>query len=91
MASPSQLQIITDLPRLPARSADSNKGMYGRVLVVAGSKGMSGAAVLSGKRGFAGRRGPGARRLSARDPAHCRGGQPMLHDRCAGSGCRGPA
>jgi ADP-dependent NAD(P)H-hydrate dehydratase len=29
------------------RAADSNKGSYGRILVIAGSRGMSGAAVLS--------------------------------------------
>src|SRR5262245_51042240 len=37
---------ITQLPVLPPRAADSNKGDFGRVLVVAGSRGMSGAAVL---------------------------------------------
>jgi ADP-dependent NAD(P)H-hydrate dehydratase len=36
----------TDLPFLPPRPADANKGSFGRVLVVAGSRGMSGAAVL---------------------------------------------
>ena len=40
------VQVITQMPTLPARPADSNKGMFGRVLVVAGSRGMSGAAVL---------------------------------------------
>src|SRR5262249_13652174 len=30
------------------RPPDSNKGMYGRILVIAGSRGMSGAAVLCG-------------------------------------------
>lgn len=39
---------ITDVPRLPPRRPDSHKGDYGRVLVVAGSRGMSGAAVLCG-------------------------------------------
>ncbi len=39
-------EIITQLPVLPRRSADSNKVTFGRVLVVAGSRGMSGAAVL---------------------------------------------
>jgi ADP-dependent NAD(P)H-hydrate dehydratase len=34
------------LPRLPPRRPDSNKGTYGRVLVVGGSRGMSGAAAL---------------------------------------------
>jgi NAD(P)H-hydrate epimerase len=38
----------TDLPTLPPRPADSNKGTYGRVLIVAGSRGMSGAAALAG-------------------------------------------
>src|SRR6516162_1882456 len=37
---------VTALPRLPPRAPDSNKGQFGRVLVVAGSRGMSGAAVL---------------------------------------------
>jgi hydroxyethylthiazole kinase-like uncharacterized protein yjeF len=39
---------ITEVPKLPPRKADSNKGTYGRILVVAGSRGMSGAAVLCG-------------------------------------------
>src|SRR5262249_5739642 len=42
------LQTITELPRLARRAPDSNKGSYGKVLVVAGSRGMSGAAVLCG-------------------------------------------
>src|SRR5207253_5032866 len=41
-------EVIHALPRLAPRPADSNKGNFGRVLVVAGSRGMSGAAVLSG-------------------------------------------
>jgi ADP-dependent NAD(P)H-hydrate dehydratase len=40
------LELVTGLPRLAPRSADSNKGDFGRVLVIAGSRGMSGAAVL---------------------------------------------
>jgi ADP-dependent NAD(P)H-hydrate dehydratase len=43
---PPNLQLITDVPHLAPRAADSNKGTFGRVLVVAGSRGMSGAAVL---------------------------------------------
>ncbi len=39
---------IVDVPKLPSRKADSNKGTYGRILVVAGSRGMSGAAILCG-------------------------------------------
>src|SRR5262245_9698270 len=37
---------VTALPVLAPRPAESNKGNFGRVLVVAGSRGMSGAAVL---------------------------------------------
>jgi ADP-dependent NAD(P)H-hydrate dehydratase len=44
-ASPS-LHTVTDVPSLPPRPVDANKGTFGRVLVVAGSRGMSGAAVL---------------------------------------------
>src|SRR5437763_3065039 len=41
-------EVVHALPRLAARPADANKGNFGRVLVVAGSRGMSGAAVLCG-------------------------------------------
>ena len=44
----SEIQRITTLPRLQPRCADAHKGDFGRVLIVAGSRGMSGAAVLSG-------------------------------------------
>ncbi|MBT6641911.1 MAG: NAD(P)H-hydrate dehydratase [Planctomycetaceae bacterium] len=37
----------TDLPRLPRRLSDSSKYDYGRVVIVAGSRGMAGAAALS--------------------------------------------
>jgi ADP-dependent NAD(P)H-hydrate dehydratase len=37
---------VTAVPSLPPRAADGNKGTFGRVLVIAGSRGMSGAAVL---------------------------------------------
>lgn len=36
-----------DLDQLPRRRADGNKGTFGKLLVIAGSKGMSGAAYLS--------------------------------------------
>jgi NAD(P)H-hydrate epimerase len=42
------IERISTLPTLPKRPADSNKGMFGRVLVVAGSRGMAGAAALVG-------------------------------------------
>ncbi len=37
---------------LPIRRADSNKGSYGKLLVIAGSKGMSGAAFLNGSAAY---------------------------------------
>jgi NAD(P)H-hydrate epimerase len=42
------MDVVTQLPVLPPRLTDSNKGNFGRVLVVAGSRGMSGAAILAG-------------------------------------------
>jgi ADP-dependent NAD(P)H-hydrate dehydratase len=44
----SKLQRVKSLPPPPARPEDANKGTFGRVLIVAGSRGMSGAACLSG-------------------------------------------
>lgn len=41
-----------DLKRLPARNNYSNKGTFGKVLIIAGSKGMSGAACLSAKAAY---------------------------------------
>lgn len=47
MASvPEEVVNVRELPQLAARSPDGHKGTYGRVLVVAGSRGMSGAAIL---------------------------------------------
>jgi NAD(P)H-hydrate epimerase len=40
-------EVVTALPVLPKRPADSHKGTFGHVLVVAGSRGMSGAAILT--------------------------------------------
>jgi ADP-dependent NAD(P)H-hydrate dehydratase len=47
MESPT-LEHVLEQPRLPARAADAHKGDYGRVLVIAGSKGLAGAAILAG-------------------------------------------
>lgn len=41
-----------DLDGLPKRSSWSNKGTYGKVLLIAGSENMSGAAYLSGKAAY---------------------------------------
>ena len=38
---------------LPKRPADSNKGTFGKVLLIAGSRGMSGAAYLSARAAYA--------------------------------------
>lgn len=43
-----------DLKRLPKRKSHSNKGTYGKVLVVAGSVNMAGAAYLSAAAAYAG-------------------------------------
>ncbi len=37
-----------DLERMPVRAAYANKGSFGKVLLIAGSRGMSGAAYLAG-------------------------------------------
>jgi NAD(P)H-hydrate epimerase len=46
MTNASAPEIVTELPVLVPRPADSNKGTFGRALIVAGSRRMSGAAVL---------------------------------------------
>ena len=43
-----ELERVQGLPRLPARAEASHKGNFGRVLIVAGSRGMAGAAALVG-------------------------------------------
>jgi NAD(P)H-hydrate epimerase len=40
---------VCEVPRLPPRRPDGHKGTYGTVQVVAGSRGMAGAAVLAGR------------------------------------------
>jgi ADP-dependent NAD(P)H-hydrate dehydratase len=42
------IERIAELPALPQRPDDAHKGSYGRVLIIAGSRGMSGAACLAG-------------------------------------------
>lgn len=48
MTPPADPLVVVDVPKLPPRAADAHKGTFGKVLVVAGSVGMSGAAVLAG-------------------------------------------
>lgn len=40
---------VTDIPTLPIRDDDSHKGTFGKALIIAGSMGMSGAAILAGR------------------------------------------
>lgn len=44
----TELPRETTIPRLPPRNPEGHKGTYGRVLIVAGSEGMAGAAGLAG-------------------------------------------
>jgi NAD(P)H-hydrate epimerase len=43
------MQKVTEIPRLAPRKSDAHKGDFGRVLIVAGSVGMSGAAAIAGR------------------------------------------
>ncbi len=43
------MQLIETIPKLKPRLADAHKGDFGKVLIVAGSLGMSGAAALAGR------------------------------------------
>jgi NAD(P)H-hydrate epimerase len=45
----TQLRELTEILIPPARSAAGHKGTFGKVLIVAGSLGMTGAAILAGK------------------------------------------
>lgn len=45
---PALPPITRDLPTLPVRAATAHKGQVGRIAIMAGSTGMSGAAVLAG-------------------------------------------
>lgn len=44
----STTNTLSDLPMLHTRAADSHKGDYGKVLLIGGSRGMSGAITLAG-------------------------------------------
>lgn len=43
---------LSDLYQLPKRQAHSNKGTYGKLLLIAGTKNMAGAAILSAKAAY---------------------------------------
>jgi len=42
------IKCVIELPQLPQRSERAHKGMFGRVLIIGGSRGMSGAVCLAG-------------------------------------------
>ena len=43
------MQVIEEIPKLKARAVDAHKGDFGKVCIIAGSMGMSGAAALAGR------------------------------------------
>ena len=43
------MQIIENVPKLKPRAVDAHKGDFGKVCIIAGSRGMSGAAALAGR------------------------------------------
>jgi NAD(P)H-hydrate epimerase len=43
------MQLIETIPKLKPRAANAHKGDFGKVLIIAGSMGMSGAAALAGR------------------------------------------
>jgi len=42
-----KLQTINEIPKLKPRAADAHKGDFGKVCIIVGSIGMSGAAALA--------------------------------------------
>ena len=62
------LDRVENLPALPRRERESHKGTYGRVLLVAGSRGLTGAAILSGLGALRG--GAGLVSLAVPEPAY---------------------
>jgi len=43
------MQVVRNIPKLKPRAPDAHKGDFGRVAIIAGSLGMSGAAALAGR------------------------------------------
>src|SRR4029079_10603946 len=69
-------EIVTTLPTLAPRAEESHKWTSGHVLVVAGSRGMSGAAILCGSAALRG--GSGLVTVATPEPAQpiVAGGKP---------------
>ncbi len=61
------MRLVRRLPKLPARAPESHKGDYGRVLIVAGSRSMNGAAYLTAQSAM--RAGAGLVHLAAPAPS----------------------
>jgi len=43
------MQIVETIPKLKPRAVDGHKGDYGKICIIAGSVGMSGAAAIAGR------------------------------------------
>lgn len=43
------MEMISEIPKLPCRAVDSHKGSFGKIAIVGGSCGFSGAAALAGR------------------------------------------
>ena len=43
------MELTNSIPKLKPRPADAHKGNFGKVCIIAGSIGMSGAAALAGR------------------------------------------
>jgi len=61
------MQIIDSIPKLKPRKVDGHKGDFGRVCIIAGSVGMSGAAALAGRAAL--RAGAGLVRVATAESA----------------------
>lgn len=97
MSQSSTPELVLDLPRLAARPVEAHKGLFGRVLVIAGSRGMSGAAVLCGSAALRGGAGlvtlavPGEVLpiVAAANPCYMTAPQPEEDGRLAGEALPG--
>lgn len=50
----SRVQFVTNVPRLPARAGDANKGDCGKIVIIGGSRGMAGAPCLAARGAYRG-------------------------------------
>lgn len=59
------MQRITDIPKIPVRPVDGHKGTFGKILIIGGSRGFSGAPALAAKAAI--RSGAGLVRVAVPD------------------------